>query len=118
MHDDHAPECSTIVEKLCQHATEQDAQADAQVPCREQGRVGCASLVVVCHTDNHVLDGWPHVTITQSDEQCRAIITPHAVGDGKERISDRRDEYALAGITDEASFAQRGGSLQTGEDKT
>ena len=69
-----APERSGITHKFGDDSTEEYSQTYADVPRHEDGGVGSASLVVVCHVDGHVLEGGPHVTIAQSDEQCGTVV--------------------------------------------
>ena len=103
-------------------ATHQDAQSHANVPRDEDGRVGCAALVVLCHIDHHVLECGPHVSVAQSDEQGRAVVA-HQQGERcgigrecgheyKQGVAHQRDDHSLSGIVGEPSFAQGAPSLQ------
>lgn len=70
----YCPESSPIADKLSDDTTNENAKSHADVPWDEDGGVGCAALVAVCHVDGHVLEGWPHVAVAETDKQRRAVI--------------------------------------------
>ena len=55
------PEGSTIAQVLGNDATQEDAQSHTDIPRDEDGGVGRAALVIVCHIDGHILKCRPHV---------------------------------------------------------
>ena len=73
--DDDGPKGGVIAQILSYDSAEKDAKTHTNVPRNQNGGVGRATLVVVCHADGHVLEGRPHVAIAQADEQCRTIVT-------------------------------------------
>ena len=49
-------------------STEQTADAESQVPSREDAAVGGTSLVMACHMHKHVEEGRVEVAVAQTDE--------------------------------------------------
>ncbi len=74
MYANDGPKGCFVAEVFGNSATKEYAQAHAKVPTGEQSGVGCAALVVAGHADDHVLEGRPHVTVAQTDEQSRSVI--------------------------------------------
>ena len=68
------PEGGSIAEQLGDDASEQDAQAHADVPRDEDGGVGRATLIILGHADGHVLESRPQVSVAEADEQGRTVI--------------------------------------------
>ena len=70
------PEGCAIGKELRCYATNNDAQAEACLPSREQGTVGCTSLRVRCHVDEHRLERGEHVTVTKTDNEGCSVEAP------------------------------------------
>ena len=68
------PEGGGIAQELGNHTSHKNAEAHTDVPGDEDGGVGSTPLAVAGHIDGHVLEGGPHVTVSQADEQGRAVI--------------------------------------------
>ena len=72
--EDDGPEGCTVAEEFGDDASDEDAEAHADVPGDEDGGVGGAALVVAGHVDGHVLEGGPHVAVAEADEEGGAVV--------------------------------------------
>ena len=68
------PESSIVTQMFGNNAPQEDAQTHTNIPRDEDGGVSRASLVIRGYTDGHVLEGGPHVTITQADENGATVV--------------------------------------------
>ena len=72
--EDDGPEGSAVTEDLRDDASDKYAESHADVPGDENGGVGGTTLVVTGHVDGHVLEGWPHVSVAETDEKGGAVV--------------------------------------------
>lgn len=90
VHHHHPPEGCRIADVLRDKASEKDTYALPQVPARQDGRVRRTPFVVARYAYHHVLERRPHMSVAQSDEQCRPVVArqhqSHHVLRGPERL--------------------------------
>lgn len=99
-------ESRRVARILDQHAAHEDTQPHAEVPRREDRRVGRAPLVVARHGDEHVQEGRIHAAVAQSDEQRREVVGPLALRQHEERVAHGADGRALQGVLRQMPLAQ------------
>lgn len=102
----HYDEGLVVVGVLGHKAANQHAEPDAEVPCRQKGRVGRAPLVVVGHTYHHVLKGGPEVSVAKSDKQSRSVVTGRVLAEDKQPVTQRRQQQAEAAVVGNQALLQ------------
>ena len=70
----HRPEGGGIAHEFGDDTADEDAESHANVPRDEDGRVGRAALIVSGHIDSHILEGGPHVTVAETNQQGRTVV--------------------------------------------
>ena len=83
---------------LGNRATEDDTDTDADIPRDEERRVGRTALGVGAEVEEHSLEGGEEVTVTEADNQGRAIESPGVMHTGKEQVATQSHRNANSGI--------------------
>ena len=117
LRDGHNPEGGGVTGEFADDTAAEHTETDADIPRDEQRGVGGATLVVVGHGDNHVLEGRPEVAVAEAQQKRRAIVADLVGEEDEERVGHRGDDDALGGIQQQLALAQGTGPLQTGGDK-
>ena len=99
--------CGVAPEVLGDAASGDDSQPDAQVPRGEDRRVGRAAPLVRREVDEHGLHRGVHVSIAESDEQRRGIVSVDVRHGAEGQVPAQREQHARRGVVDDLPFAQR-----------
>ena len=100
------PEGTMISFPLRSYSAEQDAEADAHIPCCEQGGVGRAALGGRGEVDEHILHGRKHMAVAEADDEGCTIVAEACGQGGKEQISEDGDSHAYGAVPQDAAPPQ------------
>lgn len=99
------PERGCVAQELSHYATQENAKAKAKIPRCEDGAIGRAAFVVVCHANDHVLKGWPKVSVAKSDKHCRKVVAEHGWPRDEQHIPDGGKQDSDKGILGKFAFS-------------
>ena len=106
MYGHYGPEGSGVAEIFGYHPAEDDAETHTQIPAGQQGGVGGAALVVMRHRNDHVLEGWPHMPVAQTNEYGSGVKADGMPRNDEHRISDGGDDDSDARMACQLAFSQ------------